>query len=290
MLSTGAARGASRFSLARARLRSRRERRLANAPRPAQSSERWAPRGGSGRVRRAGAGGGGRAHGRRGGPALLRDRAPGVLVRRGQHRAARAALAGQDARPPPAQRVHAAAVLLRGVGVGAGVGRRRGRPALPVGGGRGARGPGRLRHGRPLHDPPRRPHRGRAHRMQPAADLVLAGGALLLPARPPHGAITAGVRPCAADPDTAHPGPVGDRVGARPGHALLRGGDRRARGGVAARAAAPARGGPGRRGHRRRGRPGADPARHLPERHRARQLDRLGLPRACACARSSPSS
>src|SRR6185437_16164813 len=70
----------SRSLAARARLRSRGERRLANAAPPSKSSQRWAARHGRRRVRgRVGSGSG--CGGRGGGPALLRTRPPGVLVR-----------------------------------------------------------------------------------------------------------------------------------------------------------------------------------------------------------------
>ena len=53
---------------------------------------------------------------------------------------------------------------------------------------------GRLRPRRAADHPPRRTDRRRADRLQPAADLVLAGGALLLAARAADGAVAAGVR------------------------------------------------------------------------------------------------
>src|SRR5204863_4115594 len=62
----------------------------------------------------------------------------------------------------------------------------------------------------------------RAGRRQPAADLVLAGGALLLAARAAVGDRVAAVRPHAAAPRAPRARGVDGGVGARAGHALLR--------------------------------------------------------------------
>src|SRR5205823_6099051 len=122
------------------------------------------------------------------------DRAPGLLVRRGKHRAARASVPREDARADPADRVHAAAVLQPGLDMGSDLRLWRGRAAFAVSARRSVGGAGRLWRGAPADLAPRGADRGSADRVQPILDLVLAGGTLVLVAGIAHRLLAAGVR------------------------------------------------------------------------------------------------
>ena len=180
-----------------------------------------------------------RSDGARRGAPVHRNRPSGVLVRRGQHRAARQLLAGQDARADPADRVDAAALLHPRVGLDARVRRRRGGPALVLRGRRRRGHPGRLRRGRQARLPAGRTDRRRARRVQPVPHLVLAGGPRLLAARAAQFVRAARVRVRAGRSAAAPARVLGDRVRACTDDALLRGRRGRAAGGVAALRARP---------------------------------------------------
>src|SRR5581483_2744466 len=108
---------------------------------------------------------------------------------------ARPLLAGEDARADPPDRVHSPALLLRGVGVGASLRLRRGWAALVLGARRGGADTGRLRRRCSPGLAPRGCDRRGARGVQPAADLVLAGGAVLRAARAADECLAARVRP-----------------------------------------------------------------------------------------------
>ena len=132
--------------------------------------------------------------------------------------------------------------------------------------------------------------RGGVGDLQPAADLVLAGGAVLPDARVARELVAAGVRVRTGCADAAGAGGVGDRVRVGARDALLRGAGRCAGGGLVAVGASVAAAGSGRRCGRRSVRPRADPARDQPARDGARQLDLAARRSGGGSARSSPSS
>src|SRR5580692_2508683 len=185
------------------------------APPPAEGSDPV-------RVVRTGEPRGARADGARGRAPLLPDRSPGLLVRRGQLGSPDPPVAGQDARTDPADRVDAAAVLLPRLGLGPDLRLRRGRAAIAVGPRRNARRARLLRDRREADLATRRADRGRAHSLQPVSRLVLAGGPLVRAARAPERALAARIRIRPRGADATRARGVGDRLGARPGDALLR--------------------------------------------------------------------
>src|SRR3954469_18887751 len=213
----------------------------------------------------------GRADDRGGASALRDDRRPELLVRRGADREAGRDAVRRHAVAHPRHRAHAAALLRGGLAVGARVRHPRGGAAVAVRAagsrGRAGRVPRRAR-----ADLAQGRTRGRRpRRIQPAARVVLAGGAAVLAARAALGAGAAVLRARRPAARGTRPVVVGRAVGARAADALLRRVPGRARGALARVDLAPAlacgrgRGARGARGRR------ADPprrARALEGRHR----------------------
>jgi hypothetical protein len=205
---------------------------------------------------------------------LLRARPPGPVVRRGQHRRARALRARGDARVDPARGVDTAAVLHDRLGLGAGVRIWGGRAALAVGGRGCARDPGCLRRRDRARLPARRVDLRGLRRLQPVPDLVLTGGPLLRVAGAADRSGPARVRPRPARSDADAVGALGSGGGAVDGDPLLRGARDRAAGraAVGGPPTSPHRSARGR--DRRAVRARVDPVGDLPERRRQRRLDR----------------